>query len=174
MNSSAPATSLIPSANFIEEARGNGYLMLPVQNRQIAMEFVVSGLSLRGLARQMGASYETIRKAVNDPLTRAFIADLQAEVSQHRIINAAWVENQILEIWPRLTGEEPVAMVTKDGGQFEAKKFHGPEVTSILKHFSGNGDQKKLGGTQVVINFGDMGVTREKSVTIDVSDAEDA
>lgn len=173
MTSSAPANSLIPSGRLIDEARSNGYLDLPVENRQIAIEFVISGLSTRGIARKMGATYESVRKVINDPLTRAFIADMQAEVAQHKIINTAWVENQILEIWPQLIGEEPVAMVTKDGMQYEAKKFHGPEVTSILKHFSGNDDQKKLGGTHVIINFGDMGVTREKSVVVDVSGAED-
>ena len=99
-----------------------------------------------------------VRKAFGSPIVRAFIHDLQKEIAAHKVINAAWVEQQVLNIWPQLVGEEDVYMVNKSGEQILAKKFHGPEVASIIKHFSGNDDQKKTGGVQVVINFGDMGV----------------
>lgn len=172
MNSGTPLTTLLPNSSLIESARANGYLALDPIHRNVAIEFVVSGQSIAALALSMGLTKNDVRKIINDPLTRAFIADLQAEVAQHKIINAAWVETQVLAVWPKLTGEEEVDIVGKDGSQIKAKKFHSAEVTSILKHFSGNADQKGLGGTQVIINFGDMGVSREK-VVVDVSGAED-
>lgn len=173
MNSGAPLKSLLPASNLIESARANGYLALDPVYRNVAIEFVISGMSVAALARSMKMDSLSVRRIINDPLTRAFISDLQAEVAQHRIINAAWVENQLLQIWPQLTGEEEVPLIGKDGAQITGKKFHSAEVTSILKHFGGNADQKKAGGTQVIINFGEMGV-RQDQVVIDVSDAEDA
>lgn len=165
-------TSLLPSTKLIEEARNTGYIVLSPMQRQIAIEFVVSGRSVSALSKEMGYPSDQIRRVINDPIVRAFISDLQAEVAQHKIINAAWVEAQIINLWPKFTGEEEVDLVGKDGINIKAKKFHATEITSILKHFSGNSDQKKAGGTHVVINFGDMGVSPQKGVTIDV-EAED-
>jgi len=110
------------------------------------------------MATQFTLPLKDITRMYNDPAVRAFISDLQAEVLQHRLVNEQWVEGQIMRIWPQLMGEEPVALVDKCGNSFEAKKFHATEVTSILKHFGGNNDQKKAGGVNVQINFGAMGV----------------
>ena len=140
------------------KAREDGFQCLSPVERQFAMEFVVSGATLKAMATQFTLPLKDITRMYNDPAVRAFISDLQAEVLQHRLVNEQWVEGQIMRIWPQLMGEEPVALVDKCGNSFEAKKFHATEVTSILKHFGGNNDQKKAGGVNVQINFGAMGV----------------
>lgn len=154
----------------IDLARANGYQVLTPLERMVAIEFAVTGHTLRQIASDFQQPLPEVRRAFNNVITRAFITDLQAEIAQHKIVNATWVEQQVLDLWPQLTGEEDVALVNKAGEQVFAKKFHAPEVSSILKHFSGNADQKKAGGVQVVINFGDMGV----KPVIDVTGAEDA
>lgn len=142
----------------VERARQDGWVILTPLERAIAIEFATTGHTLQQVAKDMGQSLAEVRRAFGSPLVRGFIHDLQQEIAAHKIVNAAWVEQQVLRLWPQLIGEEAVNMVNKAGDQIEAKKFHGPEVASIIKHFSGNGDQKKAGGVQVVINFGDMGV----------------
>ena len=149
-------------------ARENGFDVLTPLERQFALEFTVSGLTLKALSQQFECPLATINRMYNDPVVRAFISDLQAEVFQHKLINEQWVENQVVKIWPQLLGEEPVALVNKCGEAFEAKKFHPTEVTSLLKHFGGNNDQKKAGGVYVQINFGAMGV-EAPTVNIDES-----
>lgn len=141
-----------------EEERKNGFQSLSPLERQVAIEFAVTGHTLKQIARDMGQDLYAVQKAFRDPCVRAFIADLQDEIAQHKIVNAKWVEDQVLRVWPQLIGEEPVAMVCKEGGEFERKKFHAPEVVAILKHFGGNKDQAKANGVNVQINFGDMGV----------------
>lgn len=167
-----PIRGSLMTTRSVEDARENGYVCLTPLERQLAIEFCTSGNTIRAIAQQMQQPYSDVKKAFNDPVVRAFIHDLQLEIGQHKIINAAWVEQQVLAIWPQLIGEEPVNLVNKAGEQITARKFHGPEVASILKHFSGNSDQKKAGGVQVVINFADMGVGPPKPI-IDVSGAED-
>lgn len=152
----APSRTLITPLSA-EEARKDGFQCLNPVERAVAIEFATTGHSLRQVASDLGQPLAEVRKAFNSPLVRAFIHDLQLEVAQHKIINAAWVEQQVMELWPQFIGEEDTALVCKDG-PYIGRKFHSAEVASILKHFSGNSDQKKAGGVQVMINFGDMGV----------------
>lgn len=175
-------TSLFPQSRSVEKAREDGYTCLTPLERQVAIEFATSGCTLKEVARILGQPLGDVKHAFKDPVVRAFIHDLQMEIAAHKIINAAWVEQQVLEIWPQLRGLESVHLINKSGEQIVAKKFHAPEVASILKHFSGNADQKKAGGVQVTINFGDMGVSPPKPhieasvITREIgkSDAEDA
>lgn len=154
----APVRHLTPIT--VEEARAGGFVVLTPLEKAVAIEFATTGASLKEIAATLRHPLADVKAAFNGPLCRAFIHDLQMEIAQHKVINAAWVEGQVLKIWPQLTGEEEVEMVTAKGESFSARKFHGPEVTSILKHFSGNADQKAAGGgVRISINFGDMGVT---------------
>lgn len=151
----------------IEKARQDGYQLLDPLARQVAIEFVTTGHTLKQIASDLKQPVAEVRKAFSNPLTRAFIADLQAEMAQHKIINATWVESQVLAVWPKLLGEEDVEKVNMKGEQVRGRHFHGPEVVAVLKHFSGNADQKAAGGVKVVINFGDMGVGAKPNVVIE-------
>lgn len=153
---------LYPSApRSVEAARQDGYQCLSPLERAVGIEFATTGHTLKAIAADISQPITDVRRAFNDPVVRAFIKDLQDEVFAHKAVNAAWVEQQILSIWPQLIGEEPVFAINKSGDEVFARKFHGPEVTSILKHFSGNAEQKKVGGVNVTINFGDMGVDQK-------------
>lgn len=163
MNSLATTGRPLITPLSADEARKEGFQCLNPVERAVAIEFATTGHSLRQVASDLGQSLAEVRKAFNSPLVRAFIHDLQVEVAQHKIINAAWVEQQVMELWPQFIGEEDTALVCKDGA-YQGKKFHSSEVASILKHFSGNADQKKAGGVQVMINFGDMGVKPQVTV----------
>lgn len=163
-----PLHSRLAGGVNVEAARKDGYRCLGPIETAVAIEFAVTGATLSEVARSLGRPLAEVKKAFGNPIARAFIADLQAEIAQHKVVNAAWVEQQILRVWPQLIGEEEVNMINKSGDQVYAKKFHGPEVASILKHFSGNADQKKVGGVNVMINFEAMGVGPPRPV-IEVS-----
>lgn len=174
MNAVAPLQTAVDIGVNIERARADGWRILTPEQSKVAIEFVTSGMSIKQLAAHLGMPQAEIKRCLAQPVVRAFVSDLQAEVAKHKIINRAWVENQILELWPKLTGEEEVDVVNmKEGISFKANKFHSAEIASIIKHFSGNEDQKKAGGVQVVINFGQMGVDGTAKPSIDVSGAED-
>jgi hypothetical protein len=170
MSAVAPLQHIANIGPDIEKAREQGWTILSPEQAKVAIDFVTSGMGIKALASSLAMTPAEVKRILGDPFVRAFCADLQAEVAKHKIINRAWVENQILEMWPKFTGEEEVELINvKEGVGFLAKKFHSAEVASILKHFSGNEDQKKTGGVQVVINFGQMGV----KPAIDVEGAED-
>lgn len=156
-----------------DRAREEGYVCLTPLERAVAIEFATTGHTLRQVARDLGQPLGDVRAAFGSPIVRALIHDLQEEVAKHKIINAAWVEQQVLAIWPQLIGEEEVNLVNKAGEQFSAKKFHASEVASLIRHFSGNKDQKNAGGVQVMINFGDMGVDQKPAIdSVEVIDGD--
>ncbi len=164
-----PTTFLSPLTP--EQAKQQGYTCLSPLERAVAIEFATTGHTLRQVASGMNQPLSEVRRAFGNPIVRSLIADLQNEIAQHKIINTAWVEQQVLKLWPQFIGEEEVHLVNKAGEEVTARKFHGPEVASIIKHFSGNGDQKKAGGVQVIINFSDMGVAPPQP-TVNIIEAE--
>lgn len=144
---------------IVEAERKAGYPNIDPQHANIAIEFVLAGATQKSLAKKYDMTLAAIVNIMANPFIRAFIMDLQSELLKTRLINAAWVEQQILNEWPKLIGEEPVPIVNmKDGYSFEAKRYHAPEIVSVLKHFGGTADKAGKGGVQVNINFGRMGV----------------
>jgi len=151
-------------------ARAEGYVNLTPIQRQFALEFVLSGTTLRKIARLMDVPVPIIHKMYNNPVVRAYISDLQKEVAAHKLINDQWVENQIMKIMPKLLGEELVDIVTSKGSHIRKKKFHAPELTSLLKHFGGVQENKGAGGgngVNIQINLADM-LTPEQSQRLNV------
>jgi len=158
----------------VTQAREEGYIFLTPFQRQFAMEFVLTGTTLKKIARKMDLPYPIVMRMYNDPVTRAYISDLQKEVAAHRLINDQWIENQIMANLPKLLGEEPVDIVTSKGSHVKHKKYHGAEIVSLLKHFSAAGQEKLTagkGGVNVQINFGELGIAQEApKVTFDLGD----
>lgn len=147
-------------AGRVTAAREEGYINLTPFQRQFAMEFVLTGTSLKKIARVMELPQAIVQRMYNDPIVRAYISDLQKEVAAHRLINDQWIENQIMRNMPKLLGEEPVDIVTSKGTHVKKKKYHGPELVSLFKHFSGQQEQaREKGQVNVQINFGAMGIT---------------
>lgn len=146
---------------YVERERQVGFPSLTPIYRQAALDFVLSGLTFKAIAQALECPLRTVQNMFGDPLMRAFIADLQKEYAIHRLLDAQWVEAQILKNLPKFEGEEAIPVVTKDGEQVNRKRFHGKELIAIYKHFGGNADQKKMGGVHVTIDFGSMGVHME-------------
>jgi hypothetical protein len=76
---------------------------------------------------------------------------------------------------PKLLGEVPVDIVTSKGTHVKRKKYHGPELVSLFKHFSGAGQAeaaRQKGGVNVQINFGEMGITRDEDAPTVYIDGE--
>lgn len=142
----------------VERERREGYPNLSVFHRQIAIDFVTGGDTIKSIASRHELEPRHVLAMFGLPLLRAFIADLQREYMAHRLIDGAWVETQIIKNMPKLEGEEPVPCVTREGDEVMRCKYHSKELMTLFKHFGGNADQKKQGGFHVTIDFGAMGV----------------
>jgi hypothetical protein len=155
-------------AAFVERERLAGFPSINPIQRQVALEFVLSGATLKALAQQLDYPLAQVQRMFGDPILRAFITELQKEFAAHRLLTEQWVESQILKNMPKFEGEEPIPVVTREGEQVLRNKFHGKELVAIYKAFGGNADQKKNGGVHVTIDFGRMGVSMDATAMIDV------
>lgn len=153
---------------FVERERLSGFPSITPIQRQVALEFVLSGATLKALAEMLEFPLAQVQRMFGDPILRAFISELQKEFAVHRLLTEQWVESQILKNLPKFEGEEPIPVVTREGEQVMRKKWHGKELVAIYKAFGGNPDQKKNGGVHVTIDFNAMGVTRDAETIIDV------
>lgn len=162
------AVSYNMRAAIVERERLSGFPSLNAVHQQIALDFVLSGMTIKALAKQHEMKEVQVHRLFGDPLLRAFISELQKEMTVHRLLTEQWVEVNILKNMPKFEGEEAVPFITKDGEQVFRKKWHAKELVAIFKHFGGNPDQKKAGGVHVNINFEAMGVTRDAPHVIDV------
>lgn len=162
-------------AGRVTRARNEGFVNLTPYQRQFAMEFVLSGTSLRKIARLMDIPQPFVQRMYNDPIVRAYISDLQKEIAAHRLINDQWVENQIMKNLPKLEGEVPIDIVTSKGCHIKRKKYHGAELVALIKHFgnTNQGGAAGTGGVNVQINFGDI-LSQPPKVTINPGSGEDA
>jgi hypothetical protein len=153
----------------VERERLDGFPTLDPIQRQLAIEFVIAGSTLKQLAVTLDVPLTAVRRMLADPFLRAFISDLQKEMAVHRLINEQWVEAQILKNLPKFEGDEPIPVVTRDGLEVMRNKFHSKELVAIYKAFGGNADQKKNGGVHVTIDFGSMGVSMPSDEPITVT-----
>lgn len=154
---------------FVERERLSGFPSLDPVQRQVALDFVLSGSTLKAIAEERQCPLRTIQNMFGDPLLRAFIGELQKEYAAHKMLDGQWVEAQILKNLPKFEGEEAIPVVTREGEQVMRKKWHGKELVAIYKHFGGNPDQKKNGGVYVTIDFNRMGVRTDVTAELTVS-----
>lgn len=132
---------------FLSEERENGFQRLEQKKRAFALDFIQSGSAPRS-AGAVGISTETGRRWLKDPHVAAFIHYLNQQQEHYSLINASFIETQYLGLLGKLLGEEPVAMVDKDGAAFTAKKFDGSSAVSCLRDLAKiSGHYKEEGST---------------------------
>ena len=148
--------SLTPA--MVERERQAGYPSLDAFHRQVAIDFVLEAASVATIAKKHEIPSSQVHLLFALPLLRAFMSDLQKEYMAYKLIDAGWIEAQIIKNMPKLEGDEPVPCVTRDGDEVMRHKYHAKELIAIFKHFGGNADQKKVGGVHVSIDFGSLGV----------------
>jgi hypothetical protein len=70
------------------------------------------------------------------PEVMAHIQSLQAAREKFCIIGKDFAAFQLLDILPKLKGEVEIPLVTKNGSEFMAKKFHGPELIAAIREIN--------------------------------------
>ena len=130
-------------------------------------------------AQEVGLSRDRGLRLINKPLVSQFIAHLQQDQEQYMVINRAFVQAKALELWPKINGEEPVAIVDRDGIEKQACKFHAADAVSLLTFFgkhAGFSQEKSTRHVTINIDLERMGIDESKSknvsVTLDASDGE--
>jgi hypothetical protein len=127
---------LIPDdlPSLIEEERARGWTGIAEKDKAFAFEYITNGFNHREAAVSIGMAPGSGISKLRHPLVGAFIQYLQEQSNKAKFITQQFVEQQYLEILPKLKGEEEVDIVDiKEGTSFKAKKFHSAELVSTLR-----------------------------------------
>lgn len=141
----------------------NGFSDLAERDKAFAVEYLANGFNHGAAAESVGLNRTSGLRKLRDPSIGAFIEYLQSQHLTGRLITQKFVEQQYLEILPKLKGEEDIDVVDhKEGSSFRAKKFHSAELVSVLRDLGkGSGyiaPEIGPGGSPVniQINLGDI------------------
>lgn len=145
-------------ANFLTEQRQNGYSALSQRDRQFALEFIQTG-SYVAAAKAVGVSSQTGARLLKDPLVSSFVNHLNQRKEHYSLIDASFIETQYLVLFAKLSGEEPVDFIDKDGCQQTGRKFDGPAAVSALR------DMAKISG-----NYREDGTLQVSLIAADLTD----
>lgn len=155
--------------DLVERNIRNDWQDLDSRNRAIADAFVASFYDYRKTARSLGVAPDVVRKALSDPLAQAYVDELRREDSALALVSKEFVVGRLLEMIPKLAGEEPVPHVLASGEEVTVKRFFPGELRSTLellgKTVNLTGDEDKTPHVAVQINIGDL-VGDPPSVTI--------
>jgi len=149
-------------------------LDLEPQEEAFAIEYVSNGFDHREAARKCGYSPSAGVRLKRKPAIQNRIASLLAEMEVDSIVNRQVADTILDRLEDIAMGEVPVAMVTKDGEEFEARKFF-PELA--MKVYQERVRLHKLvqenskGSVNVQINMGDL-IGESPAIEVKVEDPD--
>lgn len=108
---------------------------LTPEKRAFALVYVVN-YSHRDAAISVGLPANRGINLIRDPLVAAFIKDIQDKDLIPNLITEDFVRTHMVNLLPKLLGEEEVSLIDKEGEEFSAKKFHAADAVSLLKELA--------------------------------------
>ena len=169
------AEEMINSAALVDRNRQTGWKDLPEVDRAFAIEYITNGFNHANAAEAVGLTKSSGLRKLRAPLVQGFIAYLQDQRAKASIITREFVEQQYLEILPKLKGEEAVPLVSPQGDAYEAKKFHSGETVSVLRDLSkaaGYTPEEIKGGAVVNVQRNMQGLCGEVEIKVQPSKEE--
>ncbi len=151
--------------SLVERHVANGFIDMEERDKAFAVEYITNGFKHLDAAEAVGLTRSAGLRMLRDPLVGAFVGHLQEQNNTAKLITTQFVEQQYLEILPKLKGEEESEHVDlKEGTSFLAKKFHSAELVSVLRDLGKSSgyiapDAGSGGGgpaVNVQINLGDL------------------
>ena len=156
------SNALVPGdlARQVEQHREEGWVNLDPALRMFAIEYM-NHLDHCKTAVELGWDSSRGTRLMKHPLVRAMIADLMAEAEQFHIQTRHFVREKLMEMLPKLAGEEDVAIVLGNGVPIQEKKFFPGEYRATLEALARMGGFEKpveeaKRAPEIHLNFGDV------------------
>jgi len=165
---------LIEYSKQVERHRKEGWKNLDPEYVTFALCFVntssyVSASDAAGISRPRG------KDLLSNPVVRALIADLQKEAHETNIVTEELIRTKLLELLPKLMGEEEIPIVLSNGAMVMERKFFPGEARAALESLGksiglGVNEGIKVAPVQVNINLDNL--VAQPTVTVDGKDSD--
>jgi phage terminase small subunit len=108
--------------------------LLSVNEQAFVAAYVTNAYSVKSAAEVTGIAQVTCKQMLGKTDVRKAIAELQSELDEIDFLNEKWVKSQLLNLFPKVMGEEAIPSVDNEGSQVEIRKFY-PEIAfKILEY----------------------------------------
>lgn len=157
---------------LIERNKRTGWPDLQAYQRAFAYEFLVH-FNHREAAEAAGRSASSGLKILRHPIVAAFIEQQQEQASINNFITKEYITTQLVNLIPRLAGEEEIPIVLANGEQVTGKRFHPAELRGVLqelgKTVEGFNKEKDMGGSKggVTVNLNLADLVGQSNVIIE-------
>lgn len=149
------------SSDSVERNRELGFPDLEPNRRAFCIEYVSNGYKHRDAAVKVGFSANTGITLKREPLVAAFISDLLNTYLAESIVTKQTLDTYLDELEDIAMGRVDINMVSADGEEFSAKKFHADLAMKVYNeksklHGIVKDDNDKNTAVNLTINMGDL------------------
>lgn len=132
MNSIATAKKESPLA--AEQATLTHWQGLSVEEKAFVAAYIDGGYSVAAAADSLGTTPYVANKHLNKVSVRRAITEVQEQLDSIDFLNEKWVKTQLLKLFPKVMGEEPVAIVDNTGCEVQARKFYPDIAMRVIEY----------------------------------------
>ena len=139
----------------IERNRKNGFEDLTLPERAFAHQYIID-YDHRRAAVDTGFGADAGIRLVRKPLIAAYIKALQDEDLVADTITRDFVRAQMLNLLPKLMGDEEIPVVLSNGANILARKFHAGEANALLRELAKAVDFYEVRESRLSGSFAEM------------------
>lgn len=129
------------------------WLGLSVAEKAFVAAYIENSYSVADAAHALKRRTDDCRALLSRTEVRKAIAEVQEELDNIDFLNEKWVRAQLLKLYPKVIGEDPVPFVTNTGEEMEVRKFMPDIAMKIIEYVvPKNKDEVKDEGDTVTVN----------------------
>lgn len=132
MSSIAMAKKESPPA--VEQAMLTHWHSLSDEEKAFVAAYIDGGYSVAAAADSIGTTPFVANKHLNKVSVRRAITEVQEQLDNIDFLNEKWVKTQLLKLFPKVMGEEPVAIVDNTGCEVQARKFYPDIAMRVIEY----------------------------------------
>lgn len=130
-------------AKLGENQQSQHFVSLSDEGKAFVVAYIESAYSVKESSKKCKLAESTCRKFLSESSVRKAIYELQQELDSFDYLNEKWARAKLVELYPKLVGEEEVPHTTNLGEQIEVKKFF-PEIAfKVIEYVAPKADRNK-------------------------------
>lgn len=163
--------------NLIDHNRRNDWPDILDMERMFCYEYIANGHSLAGAAKAAKMSRANGLKALRKPLVHACIQDMISTMGSRKIMDAEFIETQMLELYDIAMGNIETKCVDRDGEVYSGLIHNLPVAAKLLTEMAKTTkiyeDGSAQGGTvNIGINMGALGISPSASSRMEIKTSD--
>lgn len=104
------------------------------EKKAFVVAYLDNGYSVGKASEATRIDLSICKRYLQIPSVRVAIKEIQSEMDDLDFLNEKWVKTQLMMMFPKVIGEEPVPYVNSEGTQIEARRFYPDIAMKIMEY----------------------------------------